>query len=86
MIGRYYFKAKETKKFTISGNGFLSFTINFKYLGSWIFYDLNDSYDESLRIKMVNQAMEAHNFFRQAKKWQTLKMSNIHGYLYSLLL
>ena len=54
IIDKYYISAKETQNFTIDGNAFFSFTINFKYLGSWISYDFNDSFDVYSKIKKGN--------------------------------
>ena len=42
---------------------FISFTLNLRYLGSWISYDLNDIYYIDTRIKKANQAMGALKFF-----------------------
>ena len=59
----FYVKAKETQHLIFKDSSFISFTQNFKYLGSWISYDLTDSYDILSRIKKENQAIEALNFF-----------------------
>ena len=32
-------------------NGYVSFCLNFLYLGAWISYDWNDEYDIKARIK-----------------------------------
>lgn len=42
---KYFIKAKETQHFTVNKSGFISFNSNFKYLESWISYDLNDSFN-----------------------------------------
>ena len=42
IIDRYYVKVDETKKFIMNKNEYVSFCLNFLYLGSWISCDLND--------------------------------------------
>ena len=54
-----YNKAVETKDIIVDGNGFTSFTKFFKYLGSFISYDLSDEYDNKVRMKKANQRMSA---------------------------
>ena len=54
-----YNKAVETKDIIVHGNGFTSFTKFFKYLGSFISYDLSDEYDNKVRMKKANQRMSA---------------------------
>ena len=68
LIDKQYAIAPETKTFIISGNWYISFTLIFKYLGSWISYDLDDTYDINSRIKRENQAMSALNFFGYQKR------------------
>ena len=64
---RFYEKSKETQQLIFEDLSFISFTQSFHYLGSWISYDLTNSYDILFRIK-DNQAMVALNFFWQAKE------------------
>ena len=45
--------------FSIGKNCFIIFTKEFKYLGFWISYDLNDICDINPRIKEDNQTMGA---------------------------
>ena len=63
-----YRKAEETRQLILNDLSFISFTRNFKYLGSWISYDLTDSYVILSRIKKSNQAMGTLKFFWQAKE------------------
>ena len=41
----------------VDGNDFTSFTNFFKYVGSFISYDLSDEYDIKVRSKKANQSM-----------------------------
>ena len=63
VIDKYYVKSKENLNSIIGGDGFIFFVIYFKYLGLWISYNLNGSFDVSSRIKKANQAMGALNCF-----------------------
>ena len=65
---RYYGKAKETRQLILKDSSFISFTRNFKYLGSWISYHLTGSYDILSRVKKANQATGALKFFWQANE------------------
>ena len=44
-------------------NRFTEFAQNFRYLGSWISYNLNDICDIDSRIKKYNQLMGALKYF-----------------------
>ena len=80
VIDRQYFIAPETKTFIISRNRNISFTLIFKYLGSWISYDLDDTYDINSRIKRVHQAMGALNFVLVIRKSRpSIQILNLHG-------
>ena len=68
IMDRYYEKAKETRQLVLKDSSFISFTRNFKYLGSWISYDLTDSYDILSKIKKSNQVIGALKFFWQANE------------------
>ena len=63
IIERQYNIAPETKNFVIYKNSFISFTKYFKYLGSYISFDLDDIYDINSRINKANQIMGALKFF-----------------------
>ena len=68
IIERQYNIAPETKNFVICKNSFISFTKYFKYLGSYISFDLDDIYDINSRIKKANQIMGALKFFWSSEK------------------
>ena len=51
------------KTFVICKNRFIIFTKFFKYLGSYISFDLDDIYAINSRIKKANQIMGALKFF-----------------------
>ena len=53
-----YDRSTDTKKI-IGYFGFISFTKEFKYLGSVVSFDRDDYADISFRIKKANQAMGA---------------------------
>ena len=53
-----YDRSTDTKKI-IGYFGFISFTKEFKYLGSVVSFDRDDYADISFRIKKSNQAMGA---------------------------
>ena len=57
IINRQYSIAPETEKVSLDENRCISFIPGFRYLGSWISYDLNDIFDIDSRIKKVNQVM-----------------------------
>ena len=57
IIEDQYNKASETKDMIVDGNDFISFTNFFKYVGSFISYDLSDEYDIKVRSKKANQSM-----------------------------
>jgi len=46
-----------------SPDGFLDFCKHFKYLGSYISFDLTDDFDVNHRLKTANQAMGALKHF-----------------------
>lgn len=52
----------EIKGIIGDGNGFISYPKIFKYLGSFISYDLSNEYDINVRIKKANQSMCALQF------------------------
>ena len=64
---KIYANAKETQQLILKDFSYISFTPNFKYLGSWISYDLTDSYDILCRITKANKPIGALKFFWQAK-------------------
>jgi hypothetical protein len=53
-----YDRLDETKNFSVA-DGFVSFTRTFKYLGSFISYNLRDDDDITARIAAVNASMGA---------------------------
>ena len=55
IIDKYYDKYEQTKNI-VNKCGFITFTKYFKYVGSWISYDLDDRCDIESRTKKVNQA------------------------------
>ena len=59
IVDRQQIIAPENQIFSIGKNCFISFTKEFKYLGFWISYDLNDICDINPRIKEDNQTMGA---------------------------
>ena len=68
VVDRCYVKADETKKYIVNINGYVSFYLNFLYLGSWISYDLNDEHDIKAWIKKANNAMSALKLFGVLQK------------------
>ena len=72
LIDKQYAIAPETKTFIISGNQYISFTLIFKYLGSWISYDLDD-------VKRENQVMGALKWIGYQKRRPSLQILNLHG-------
>ena len=68
ILEKSYNDAEETENFVVNETGFISFTKHFKYLGSWISYDLNDLFDLEKRIMKANQSMGALNCFWNAKE------------------
>ena len=71
VIDRSCVKVDKTKKYIVNKNGYVSFCLNFLYLGSWISYDLNDEYDIKARIKKANNAMGVLKFFWSAPEVDT---------------
>ena len=63
-----YDNTEETQNFIVNETGFISFTNNFKYLESWISYDLNDRFDLEIIIMKANQSMDALNVFGMLRK------------------
>ena len=57
-----YFSLDQTKPIAVK-DGFVTFTMHFKYLGSFISYNLRDDFDIDLRIKRAGQAMGALKHF-----------------------
>ena len=57
IIEKYYDHSSKTKKYFLEDHGLISFTKLFKYLGSWIYFDLFDEFDIEERIKSANKAM-----------------------------
>lgn len=45
IVDKAYDLANETTTIIMNENCFVSFTRNFKYLGTWITYDIYDDYD-----------------------------------------
>ncbi|EJK69977.1 hypothetical protein THAOC_08706 [Thalassiosira oceanica] len=62
-----YFSLDQTQPIAVK-DGFVTFTMHFKYLSSFISYNLRDDFDIDLRIKKAGQAMGAlkHFFNNQA--------------------
>ena len=65
---RFYMKAKETQQLILKDLSFIPFIRNFKYLGSWISYDLTDSSDILSRIKKLTKRWELLNSSGKQKK------------------
>ena len=65
---RFYMKAKETQQLILKDLSFIPFTRNFKYLDSWISYDLTDSSDILSRIKKLTKRWELLNSSGKQKK------------------
>ena len=63
VLDKAYNNSSETNNIIVNDEFFVSFTENFKYLGSWISYDLHDTFDVESRISKANQAMGALKFF-----------------------
>ena len=61
IVNKYYDKSKQTKNI-INNFGFMFFTKYFKYLGSWVSYNLDDTYVIISRIIKANQVMGAIKF------------------------
>ena len=68
IIEKYYDHSSKTKKYFLEDHGFISFTKLFKYLGSWISFDLSDEFDIEERIKSANKAMGALRFYWESQK------------------
>ena len=62
-IEKYYHRSFKTKKCFLEDHGFISFTKFFKYLNSWISFDLSDEFDIDKRIKSANKTMCALIFY-----------------------
>ena len=65
-----YFGLDETKPITVK-DGFVTFTMHFKYLGSFISYNLRDDFDIDTRIKKAGAAMGALRHFFNNKHVDT---------------
>ncbi|EJK73168.1 hypothetical protein THAOC_05224, partial [Thalassiosira oceanica] len=65
-----YFCLDETKPFAVK-DGFVTFTMHFKYLGSFISYNLRDDFDIDTRIKKAGMAMGALKHFFNNKHVDT---------------
>ena len=65
-----YFGLDETKPFAVK-DGFVTFTMHFKYLGSFISYNLRDDFDIDTRIKKAGMAMGALKHFFNNKHVDT---------------
>ncbi|EJK69164.1 hypothetical protein THAOC_09610, partial [Thalassiosira oceanica] len=57
-----YFSLDQTQPIAVK-DGFVTFTMHFKYLGSFISYNLRDDFDIDLRIKKADMAMGALKHF-----------------------
>ena len=57
-----YFSLDQTKPIAVK-DGFVTFTMHFKYLGSFISYNLRDDFDIDTRIKKAGMAMGALKHF-----------------------
>ena len=58
-------------------DGFVTFTVRFKYLGSFISYNLRDDFDIDLRIKKAGQAMGALKHFFNNEHIDTYSYSTV---------
>ena len=58
----FYFSMEETKPVDVA-DGFITYTMHFKYLGSFISYNLLDDFDINTRIDKANQSMGALKHF-----------------------
>ena len=68
IIKKYYDRSPKTKKYFLKEHGFISFTKLFKYLCSWISFDLSDEFDIEERIKNANKAMGVLRFYWKSKQ------------------
>ena len=68
IIEVYYDKDTETEDILVDKGGIITFTKYFKYLGSFIYFILNDDHDIAERIKKDNQSMGALKFYLGRKK------------------
>ena len=59
---RSYNEANETKSVTAS-YGFIKFTKHFRYIGSFVPYNLHDDYDVDRRLSSTSQLMGSLNHF-----------------------
>ena len=60
---RLYDACDETQIIHMSGNGIVTYCKHFKYLGSWISYNLQDDYDINMRIASASKSMGALKLF-----------------------
>ena len=58
IIDKAHLKTKERQNFTVEINGFILITMNFKYLGSWIYCNIIDSCYISSRITTLVKSCE----------------------------
>ena len=58
----YYDRDIEIEDIIVDKDGFISFTTYFKYLGSFIYFILNNDYDVNERTKKANRSMGALTF------------------------
>ena len=68
IVEKYYDRSSKTKKYFLEDHGIISFTILYKYSGSWISFDLSDEFDIEERIKNANKAMRALGFYWKSQK------------------
>jgi hypothetical protein len=71
-----YDDAEETRPIRVGETGIITFTRDFKYLGSYISYSLRDDYDIEHRISQASAAMGALNNF-----WSDDSVDNFSKYL-----
>ena len=65
-----YFSLDQTQPIAVK-DGFVTFTMHFKYLGSFISYNLRDDFDIDTRIKKAGMAMGALKHFFNNKHVDT---------------
>ena len=58
-----YFESQNTNRVLLNDNSFIDFTAHFKYLGTFISFDLTDDHDINNRITKASQAMGALKHF-----------------------
>ena len=76
-----YADTKETKTILIGEFGMITFTIHFKYIGSYILYSLTDDYDIEHRISQASAAMISLNSF-----WVDNTVGNFSKYVFVCLI